>query len=100
MQQPVNTITPSLADGQRSSNMDMAAALQQQMSSLPLVSFIQKSKDEPSMLSNKKPPIIVDVSVKVVPKPKTKKLHDFHNSHANASWMIWMRVMFDVNVGT
>lgn len=70
MKQPVNTITPSLED-QRI--MDMVAM--QQQGSLPLGSFIQKQKDEPSIL-NKKPPIKVDVTVKVVPKPKTKKLYD------------------------
>lgn len=77
LMQQVNTITPSL-DVQRQNLAD--TAMQQQMSSLPLVSFIQKSKDEPSML-NKKPPIKVDVSVKVVPMPKTKKITDKHHSN-------------------
>lgn len=84
--QPVNTITPSLGV-QRSSPADAAA--KQQMSSLPLVSYTQKLKDEPSMLS-RKPPIKVDVSVKVVPKPKTKKHHDTHipSSDTQCDWII------------
>lgn len=73
MKQPVNMITPSLEDQRISPTMDMVAM--QQQSSLPLVSFIQKQKDEQSIL-NKRPPIKVDVTVRVVPKPKTKKLYD------------------------
>lgn len=71
LKQPMTgiTITPSLVI-QRSNHTDQHQM--QHTSSLPLDICIPKSKDEPSMQS-KRVPIKVDVSVKVVPKPKTKK---------------------------
>lgn len=83
VKQPITgiTITPSLVI-QRSNHTDQHQTQQQQqhMSSLPLDICIPKSKDEPSMPNKKRIPIKVDVSVKVVPKPKTKKINDTYNA--------------------
>lgn len=72
------THTPLLADSQQIKRLDDVQTTEQhleRMSSPPLDSTVQKSREEPSM-SNKLP-IKVDVSVKIVPKipkidPKTK----------------------------